>query len=429
MSAEANVIKKAQIAKVRELDYAQLFGENVKNLIKMLGVTRMTPVTAGTVLKQLKVTGTLDSGIVAEGDIIPLSQYETTWTPIGEATLNKWRKATTAEAILKGGFDQAVNDTDKKMLLDIQKGIRSKFINSLDSEGTGTATGTGLQASLANAWGKLQTAFEDEEVETVYFLNPMDVADYLGSASITVQTAFGFSYVENFLGLGTVIMTALIEKGTFYATAKNNLNVYYIDVKGANGLAEAFDFTTDAETGLIGFHEESNYTRMQSETVAVSGIDIFAEMPAGVIKGTIGSDSLKPIGVSVMGGTSTVYGVDVSDIQSNVSLTGKKFSGDLKYLSGSNAITDEWGEGNFLAITFTADNWSDYDSVKVGLEPSQSSGMIELIGHLDDLDSVFKIGNDVSQNFKIIAKKNGKATSVQTFDLSGLNLLDPEAEG
>lgn len=429
MAAEPNVIKKAQIAKVRELDYAQLFGENVKNLIAMLGVTRMIPVTAGTVLKQKKVTGTLDSGIVAEGDIIPLSQYETTWTPIGEATLNKWRKATTAEAILKGGFDQAVNDTDKKMLLDIQKGIRSKFINSLDSEGTGTATGTGLQAALANAWGKLQTAFEDNDVETVYFLNPMDIADYLGSATITVQTAFGMSYIENFLGIGTVIMTALIEKGTFYATAKQNLNVYYIDVNGANGLADAFEFTTDSETGLIGFHEESNYTRMQSETVAVSGIDIFAEMPAGVIKGTIGSDSLKPIGVSVMGGTSTIYGVDVSDIQSNVSLTGKKFTGDLKFLSGSNAITDEWGEGNFLAITFTADNWNAYDSVKVGLEPSQGSGMVELIGHLDDLDSVFKIGNDVSQTFKIIAKKEGKPTLTQTFDLSGLNLLEAEAEG
>ena len=39
MAAESNVIKKAQIAKVREVDFAILFGENVKNLIKMLGVT------------------------------------------------------------------------------------------------------------------------------------------------------------------------------------------------------------------------------------------------------------------------------------------------------------------------------------------------------------------------------------------------------
>jgi len=102
MAAENNVIKKAQIAKVREVDFSLLFTENVKNLIKMLGVTRKIAVQAGTTLKVLKVTGTLESGIVAEGDIIPLSKYETTWTPVAEATLNKWRKATTAEAMLKG---------------------------------------------------------------------------------------------------------------------------------------------------------------------------------------------------------------------------------------------------------------------------------------------------------------------------------------
>ena len=286
MAAETNVIKKANIAKVRELDYAQLFGENVKGLIKMLGVSRMIPVTAGTALKVMKVTGTLESGVVAEGDIIPLSQYSTTWTTVAEATLQKWRKATTAEAILKGGFDQAVNATDSKMILDIQKGIKSQFITSLGT-GEGTASGTGLQAALANAWGQLQIKFEDDDIESVYFLNPQDVADYLGSASISVQTAFGFSYIENFLGLGTVILSGSITKGTFYATAKSNIVFYYVDANGADGLGEAFDFTTDAETGFIGIHEDSNYTRLQSETVAITGITIFAEMPAGVIVGTI----------------------------------------------------------------------------------------------------------------------------------------------
>lgn len=289
MAAESNVIKKAQIAKVREMDYAQLFGESVANLVKMLGITRKIPVTAGTVLKVLKVTGTLASGIVAEGDIIPLSQYETTWEAVAEATLNKWRKATTAEAILKGGYDQAVNDTDAKMIKDIQKGIRTQFVNFL-ATGQGSATGTGLQAALANAWGKLQVAFEDEDVETVFFLNPQDVADYLGGATITTQTAFGMSYIENFLGLGTVIMTGAITKGTFYATAKQNIVLYYIDVNGANGIDEVFDFTTDPETGLVGIHEDANYTRMQEETVAISGVTIFAEMPAGVIVGEISSN-------------------------------------------------------------------------------------------------------------------------------------------
>jgi hypothetical protein len=255
----------------------------------MLGVTRKIPVTAGTVLKKLTVTGTLASGVVPEGEIIPLSQYQTTWTPVGEAKLDKWRKATTAEAILKGGYDQAVNDTDKKMIMDIQKGIRSAFITDLAS-GSGSASGVGLQAALANAWGGLQVAFEDEDITPVYFVNPMDIADYLGKANISTQTAFGFNYIESFLGLGTVITTPRVTAGTFYATASQNIVLYYVDVNGANGIGEAFDFTTDAETGMIGIHEDANYTRMQNETVAISGIDIFAEIPAGVIVGTITSE-------------------------------------------------------------------------------------------------------------------------------------------
>ena len=289
MAAETNVIKKAQIAKVREIDFAQLFGENVQNLIKMLGVTRKIPVVAGTALKKLTVTGTLDDGIVAEGDIIPLSQYQTTYTTVAEASLLKWRKATTAEAIIKGGYDQSVIATNNKLILDIQKSIRTQFVTSL-ATGDGTASGVGLQAALANAWGKLQVLFEDDNVQAVYFLNPMDVSDYLGSASITVQTAFGMSYIENFLGLGTVIMTGAITAGTFYATAAENIVCYYINVAEANGLGDAFDFTTDAETGFIGVHEEGNYQRMQEETVAVAGITFFAERDDGVIVGTISSN-------------------------------------------------------------------------------------------------------------------------------------------
>lgn len=289
MAAEDNVIKKAQIAKVRELDFALLFSENVKNLIKMLGVTRKIPVTAGTALKVLKTTGALvNNGAVAEGEIIPLSQYQTTWTTVAEATLLKWRKATTAEAILKGGYDQAVNATNKKMVTDIQKSIRTQFVTMLGT-GSATATGVGLQAALANAWGKMQVLFEDDAVEAVYFVNPMDVSDYLGKADITVQTAFGMNYVENFMGLGTVIMTGAITAGTFYATAKENIVAYYINVNEANGIGEAFDFTTDPETGFVGIHEDGNYTRMQEETVAISGITFFAERLDGVIKGTITS--------------------------------------------------------------------------------------------------------------------------------------------
>lgn len=289
MSAETNVIKKANIAKVRELDFAQLFGENINNLIKLLGITRKIPAQAGTALKVLKVTGTLENGTVAEGDIIPLSQYATTWTSIGEMNLLKWRKATTAEAILKGGFDQAVNDTNAKLIRDIQKGIRTSLLGYL-ALGTGSASGTTLQSALADAWGQLQVKFEDDDIQAVYILNPLDVAEYLGTAQISTQTAFGFTYIENFLGLGTVILSSGVEKGTFYATASQNIVCYYIDVRGANGLGEGFDFTTDSETGFVGVYEEANYQRMQSETIAISGVNIFAEAVDGVIVGEINAN-------------------------------------------------------------------------------------------------------------------------------------------
>lgn len=120
----------------------------------------------------------------------------------------------------------------------------------------------------------------------------------------------------------------------------------------------------------------------------------------------------------------SVYGVPVSDIQDDVEIsagdiTDFKFTGTLKALTGSNPITDVWGEGNFLAITFTADDWTAYDSVKVGLTNSQGSGMVELIGHLDDLDSVFKITENTNQRFQIIAKK-GTQTVTKTYSLGQL---------
>lgn len=290
MAAEDRLIKKTNISKVREKDFALLFTENIQSLVKLLGITREEKVTAGTVLKVMKVTGTLQSGEVAEGDIIPLSQYATTYEAIGEAKLDKWRKATSAEAILKGGYDQAVTRTNAQLIRDIQKAIRSKFLAFL-ATGTGTASGAGLQAALADAWGQLQVKFEDDDVQAVYIINPLDIADYLKKAQITTQTAFGFKYVENFLGLGTVILTSQVAKGTFYATVSENIVKYAIDVNESNGLGEAFDFTTDSETGLVGVHEEGNYQRMQEETIAIAGVDIFAEQLAGVIVGEIQAEN------------------------------------------------------------------------------------------------------------------------------------------
>ena len=286
MAAEANFIKKEDLAKAREIEFAYRFNDGIKKLMEAIGTTRMIAKQAGTQLKAYKATGTLQSGEVAEGDLIPLSKYVTEPVTFKDITLKKWRKATSAEAIIERGYGQAVTMTKEAMLKDIQKGIKADFFEFL-ATGTGTAAGATFQAAAANAWGQLQVLFEDTDVAAVYFMNPLDVAAYLGTANVTMQTAFGMTYIENFLGLGRVILNSAVPQGKIYATAADNVVLYYIPVNGAD-LDEAFSFTSDA-TGLIGIHETPDYTNMTASDTVVSGLVLFAERIDGIVVATIGA--------------------------------------------------------------------------------------------------------------------------------------------
>ena len=284
MAAETNTIMQADLARVRSIDFNNQFTGSLAKLIEALGVTRKIAVQEGAALKALTVTGTLESGVVAEGEMIPLSKYETEEITVGEAKLGKWRKGTTAEAIIKGGYDQAVGATTDKMVKDIQKTIRAAFFAFL-ATGTGTASGATLQAALANGWGNLSVLWEDDAIEAVYFLNPLDVAEYLGTAQITMQTAFGMNYVEDFLGLGTVFLNSSVPQGKFYATAKENVVMYYINVASGE-IAQAFDLTTD-ETGYIGINEYPDKDTARVMDLVLSGVTFFPERLDGIVVGTI----------------------------------------------------------------------------------------------------------------------------------------------
>lgn len=288
MAAEDNVIKTAQLAKVREVDFVNRFTHtSLDKLMELLGVTRKVPVMEGTTLYAYTTTGTLNTTPVAEGEIIPLSQYTTTKTAIATAELFKARKAATAEAIAKTGYNNAIIETDNKLLNDVQKNIRTNMFTVLNGtiDSSVAVTGTNLQSALAKAWGKLQIAFEDDTADSVYFINPEDAAEYLASAQITTQTAFGLTYIEDFLGLGTVIINSGVTKGTFIATAKENIVMYYIPMNG--DLASSFNLTTD-ETGYIGINSGyANNERAQSESLVMSGVKFAPEYAAGVIKGKI----------------------------------------------------------------------------------------------------------------------------------------------
>jgi hypothetical protein len=242
----------------------------------------------GTTMYVYTMSGTLaNDGNVAEGEVIPLTKIEQTKTAVGEITLKKWRKGVSAEAIKKSGYQTAVVETDEKLLSVVQNGVRADLFTFLNSAITGetTVTGSDLQEALANAWGELQALYEDDTAQAVYFVNPKDVAAYLGKANITTQTAFGMNYIEDFLGLGTVITSNRITQGTFVATAKENFIMYYLTMNG--DIANAFKLTAD-ELGYIGIKSGyENEERAQIESLVMDGIQFLVEYAAGVVKGTI----------------------------------------------------------------------------------------------------------------------------------------------
>lgn len=287
-SAETRLITQSQMSKAREIDFVNLFThDSLAKLVEVLGVTRKIPMQEGTTMYVYTTSGTLQSGSVSEGAVIPLSQYQRDKNAVGSITLKKWRKAVSAEAIMKSGYDEAVRATDAALLKDVQKEVRAAFftlINGAISNSTSVSEET-VQAALAEAWGQLQVKFEDDTAEAVYFLNPLDVADYLKTATISVQTAFGFNYVEDFLGLGTVILSSRVTQGTFFATAKENIVLYYLTMGG--DIASKFGLTTD-ELGYIGIKTDiPTEQRAQLETLVMSGIQFFVEYAQGVVKGVI----------------------------------------------------------------------------------------------------------------------------------------------
>lgn len=112
-----------------------------------------------------------------------------------------------------------------------------------------------------------------------------------------------------------------------------------------------------------------------------------------------------------------MFGTLVSDLQSNVSVSGDRITGKLKYYDDENSdIVKTWGKGNFIALKFVADDdWSGYTSVKVGLNPSAGSGLVDILSD-PDKNGVFKVTNK-TQRFVVVADGN-----TRTFDLSGLTL-------
>ena len=119
-----------------------------------------------------------------------------------------------------------------------------------------------------------------------------------------------------------------------------------------------------------------------------------------------------------MSGSDTVFGHTVSNLQTNVIVMDQYVTGTLKYVS-EGSLPSTWGAGNFFAVDLSGNDFDGFTSVKVGLNPSQGSGLVEIIDD-PDKNGACKITDKNTQKFIIEATTNGGFTHRREYDLSGL---------
>lgn len=292
MAATANTTKTTSISvSVREIDFVTRFAQTWEDLRSIMGISRPIKKQAGTKLVASKASITLSSGVVAEGDEVPLSEATVTPVAYGDLEFLKYRKRVTAEAVDKYGAEVAVQKTDDALLNEMTGDIMDKFYTLL---GTGTLTSeeTTFQMAVSMAVAKARDSFKKKHLnygKIVAFANTLDVGRYLGEANISMQTQNGINYLKNFLGADVVIVSSEIAEKTVYATPVDNIVLYYADV--ANEFASlGLVYTTNKEpSGLVGVHKEAVYGRVSGDTHAIVGMKLWAEYVDGISKITIGA--------------------------------------------------------------------------------------------------------------------------------------------
>lgn len=280
----ANETKAADLEPAISVDFTSRLNRNITELQNLLGIAELDPMAEGTAIKVYKMEQVNTPDQVAEGEEIGLTKIKRTLAKTIELTLKKYRRQTTAEAIAKTGRDTAINKTDAKLVSGVQKDIK-KSLYAVLSAGTGTATGVGLQATLAAAWAAVKKFFEDEDATPIFFVSSEDVADYLGTAQVTMQSAFGMSYISDFLGLGTLVIAPSLAKGKLIATAKENIRGAYAPA-GNSDVSQVFGLTAD-ETGLVGMTHSVLTGNASIDTLILSSVVFYPELLDGVVIGTI----------------------------------------------------------------------------------------------------------------------------------------------
>lgn len=287
MAVKDNLTKMANIdVTVREIDFVSRFSKNWDALRQIMGIMRPIKKQPGTKLVAYQAKVTLQSGDVAEGDEIPYSLAEVTEIAHEDVEIKKYAKAVSIEAVNKYGAEVAIQRTDDEFLNQLQLGVLASFYGFLN---TGALTSAELtwQKALAKAKGNVIDKFNKMRktvTDIVGFVNVNDVYDYLGAADITVQTAFGLTYIQNFMGYSTLFLLSDpdIKRGRVVAVPIENIDLYYVDPGDSDFARLGLNYTVEGETNLIGFHVEGDYSHAVGESWALMGMKLWAEYLDGI---------------------------------------------------------------------------------------------------------------------------------------------------
>ena len=265
----------------REIDFVTSFGKNWDALREILGIMRPIRKTPGTTLVTYTASVTLEDGDVDAGNVIPYSKATVTQAGKADLDILKYAKAVPIEDVNKYGAEVAIQKTDEAFLNELQTKVLDDFYTFMtDDTSAMTLTETSFQMGVAMAIGKVKDKFKKmrrNASDIVLFINTMDAYKYLGAAEITVQTAFGMDYIENFMGARTVILSSEIDEGKIYAVPADNIVLYYVDPGDSEFAKLGLNYTTEGQTNLIGFHAEGNYTTAVGESFALMGMTLWAE--------------------------------------------------------------------------------------------------------------------------------------------------------
>ena len=299
MAAKTGLTTAAQFTtEAREVDFVTRFSDNWGALRKIMGIMRPIRKTPGTKLISYKATvdGTLTGGTsVGEGEEIPFTKLKVAPTTYGDIEVAKYAKSVSIESVAKYGAEVAVEKTDEAFINALQTQVLTDFYTFL---GTGSLKVTGeksWQRALAMGKAKVLEKFAgmDKDVtEVVGFANILDAYDYLGDKDITVQTAFGVNYIENFLGYRTLFLlpTKYIAQNKVIATPVENIDLYYIDPGDSDFGKMGLNYTVKGETNLIGVHVEGDYSRATGDMYAIMGMKLWAEYLDGIAVATVSVD-------------------------------------------------------------------------------------------------------------------------------------------